>query len=234
MKNTGRLVLVVEDEADLANLLARRLEKAGYRVLVAGDGAAALQLANHERPDLLLLDRMLPVFDGIEVCRRLRATAHGREMAILFLSARGEVEDRITGLESGADDYLPKPFVMEEMLARVKALLRRPASGADNEAIIAGPFTATPATQQLVWRSKTMFLGRISFALLAHMMKRPNHIYSRAQLLDAVWGDHAILEERTVDVHIGRLRRTLVEAGVPVPVKTMRGLGYAFRLSEEA
>ncbi len=228
MSGVGRrpLILVVEDEAALSELLEYSLDKAGYATARARDGAQALAQARARSPDLVLLDWMLPGASGLEVCRRLRRDPRLRAAGILMLTARGAPEDRIQGLETGADDYLAKPFAMDELLARIKALLRRTGGGLEAEVIRAGGIEADCARREIRVGERRVSLGPLEFRLLVHLMRRPGRIFSREQLLDAIWGADAPIEPRTVDVCIGRLRKALRRGGAQDAIKTAHGTGY--------
>lgn len=221
------LVLVVEDEADLVTLLRYNLEKDGFRTLAAVDGEEALLVAAEQRPDLILLDWMIPLVSGIEVCRRLRRDAATRHVPIIMLTARTEEGDRVRGLNSGADDYVSKPFSISELLARVRAVLRRTRSGDEEESLQCGPITMDLAGHRVRRNGREIHLGPTEFRLLRHFMQNPGRVYSREQLLDAVWGRDVYVEPRTVDVHIRRLRKALNEADEEDIIRTVRSAGYA-------
>ncbi len=218
-------VLIAEDEAVLADLIARQLEKAGFSAAIARDGLACLRQAQADPPDLLILDWMLPVYSGPEICRLLRQNSKTRGIRILFLSARSETEDRIAGLESGGDDYLPKPFAMNELLARAKALLRRREE--TGRRIQAGAFLADKDKRCIYHQGKRLDLSHTGYSLLVHMMVHPGRVYSRGQLLDAIWGEDKDVNERTVDANISRLRRALRFAGARGVIRTARSGGYS-------
>ena len=221
------LVLVVEDEAPLTTLLRYNLEKEGYRVNEARDGEEALMLADEEMPDLTLLDWMLPKISGIEVCRRLRGRAESRNMPIIMLTARGEETDRIRGLDTGADDYITKPFSMTELLARVRAVLRRIRPALAEDVATFGDIIVDRSAHRVRRAAKDIHLGPTEYRLLDHFMQHPGRVFSREQLLDAVWGSDVYVEARTVDVHIGRLRKALNVPGQTDPIRTVRSAGYA-------
>ncbi len=221
-------VLLIEDEEPIAQLLKYNLEKEGYRVSVASDGEEALLLAEEGKPDLVLLDWMLPKLPGIEVCRRLRTARSSRNTPIVMLTARGEEGDRIRGLDTGADDYVVKPFLMSELLARVRAVMRRIRPALAEDKIAVGDVTLDRASHRVKRSGRDVHLGPTEFRLLEHLMQHPGRVFSREQLLDAVWGSEVYVEARTVDVHIGRLRRAL-NAGVETdPIRTVRSAGYSF------
>jgi two-component system phosphate regulon response regulator PhoB len=220
-------VLVVEDEDALATLLHYNLDKEGYRVGVAGDGEEALIMANERAPDLVILDWMLPKVSGIEVCRRLRGRAETRNVPIIMLTARGEETDRIRGLDTGADDYVVKPFSMVELTARVRAVLRRIRPGLADDRITVGDIIIDRVAHRVKRSGKEIHLGPTEFRLLDYLMQHPGRVFSREQLLDAVWGSDVYVEARTVDVHIGRLRKALNGATEADPIRTVRSAGYS-------
>ena len=223
-------VLVVEDEDALATLLHYNLDKEGYRVGVAGDGEEALIMANERAPDLVILDWMLPKVSGIEVCRRLRGRAETRNVPIIMLTARGEETDRIRGLDTGADDYVVKPFSMVELTARVRAVLRRIRPGLADDRITVGDIIIDRVAHRVKRSGKEIHLGPTEFRLLDHLMQHPGRVFSREQLLDAVWGSDVYVEARTVDVHVGRLRKALNVEGTVNPIRTVRSAGYSLDL----
>jgi two-component system, OmpR family, phosphate regulon response regulator PhoB len=220
-------ILVVEDEDALSTLLDYNLDKEGYRVRIAADGEEALLLVQEEAPDLVILDWMLPKVSGIEVCRRLRARAETRNLPIIMLTARGEESDRIRGLDTGADDYLVKPFAMSELSARIRAVLRRIRPALADEKIVRGDLVIDRAAHRVKRAGKDIHLGPTEFRLLDHLMQHPGRVFSREQLLDAVWGSDVYVEARTVDVHIGRLRKALTTAAEEDPIRTVRSAGYS-------
>jgi len=220
-------VLVVEDEAALADLLRYNLEKEGYRVSVANDGEEALVVADESAPDLVVLDWMLPKAPGIEVCRRLRARQDTRNTPIVMLTARTEEGDRIRGLDVGADDYLTKPFSMNELLARLRAVMRRIRPGLADDKVVVGDIMVDRVSHRVNRGSRDVRLGPTEFSTLDHLMQHPGRVFSREQLLDAVWGSDVYVEARTVDVHIGRLRKALMVGEETDPIRTVRSAGYA-------
>ncbi len=220
-------VLVVEDEEALAQLLKYNLEKEGYRVSVAMDGEEALLVADEAKPDLVLLDWMLPKAPGIEVCRRLRARQETRNTPIVMLTARDEESDRIRGLDTGADDYICKPFTIAELLARIRAVMRRIRPALASDIITFGDITLDRAAHRVRRASRDIHLGPTEFRLLDHLIQYPGRVFSREQLLDAVWGSDVYVEARTVDVHIGRLRKALNDPDQIDPIRTVRSAGYA-------
>ncbi|KAF0182611.1 MAG: phosphate regulon transcriptional regulator PhoB [Hyphomonadaceae bacterium] len=221
-------VLVVEDEEPIAQLLKYNLEKEGYRVSVAGDGEEALLLADEGKPDLVVLDWMLPKIAGIEVCRRLRSARESRNTPIVMLTARGDEGDRIRGLDTGADDYIVKPFQMSELLARLRAVMRRIRPALADDKVAAGDVTLDRGSHRVKRAGRDVHLGPTEFRLLEYLMQHPGRVFSREQLLDAVWGSEVYVEARTVDVHIGRLRRALNAGQEFDPIRTVRSAGYSF------
>jgi two-component system phosphate regulon response regulator PhoB len=220
-------VLVVEDEAALAELLKYNLEKEGYRVSMAHDGEEALVLADETTPDLVVLDWMLPKAAGIEVCRRLRGRQDTRNVPIVMLTARTEESDRIRGLDVGADDYITKPFSMNELLARLRAVMRRIRPALAEDKITRGDITMDRVSHRVKRGQREVHLGPTEFKILDHLMQHPGRVFSREQLLDAVWGSDVYVEARTVDVHIGRLRKALMVGDETDPIRTVRSAGYA-------
>jgi two-component system phosphate regulon response regulator PhoB len=223
-------ILVVEDEDALATLLRYNLEKEGYRVGVTGDGEEALVLVEEKQPDLVVLDWMLPKVSGIEVCRRLRSRPESRNLPIIMLTARGEESDRIRGLDTGADDYITKPFSMTELTARIRAVLRRIRPGLAEDRVLHGDITIDRVAHRVKRSGKEVHLGPTEFRLLDYLMQHPGRVFSREQLLDAVWGSDVYVEARTVDVHIGRLRKALNRGTETDPIRTVRSAGYALDL----
>jgi two-component system phosphate regulon response regulator PhoB len=221
-------VLVVEDEDALATLLQYNLEKEGYQVSVAGDGEDALIQAEETTPDLVLVDWMLPKVSGIEVCRRLRGRQETANVPIIMLTARGEETDRVRGLDTGADDYVVKPFSMTELFARIRAVLRRIRPGLAEDIIAAGDITMDRVAHRVRRADREIHLGPTEFRLLDYLMQHPGRVFSREQLLDAVWGSDVYVEARTVDVHVGRLRKALNTKEERDPIRTVRSAGYAF------
>jgi two-component system, OmpR family, phosphate regulon response regulator PhoB len=221
-------VLVVEDEDALATLLQYNLEKEGYDVIVAGDGEEALILVDERLPDLVVLDWMLPKVSGIEVCRRLRSRPETRNVPIIILTARGEETDRIRGLDTGADDYVVKPFSMTELTARIRAVLRRIRPGLAEDRIRHGDIVIDRVAHRVRRGCREVHLGPTEFRLLDYLMQHPGRVFSREQLLDAVWGSDVYVEARTVDVHIGRLRKALLQGWSSDPIRTVRSAGYSF------
>jgi len=220
-------VLVVEDEDALATLLQYNLEKEGYQVALASDGEEALMLVDERLPDLVVLDWMLPKISGIELCRRLRGRSETRNMPIMMLTARGEESDRIRGLDTGADDYVTKPFSMTELAARIRAVLRRIRPGLAEDRVSHGDITMDRVAHRVRRAGREIHLGPTEFRLLDYLMQHPGRVFSREQLLDAVWGSDVYVEARTVDVHIGRLRKALNNDDEVDPIRTVRSAGYS-------
>lgn len=202
-------ILLVEDEPAIQELIAANLHRAGHHVVRASDAEGALRLLRDALPDLVLLDWMLPGLSGIELARRLRMEERTRGIPIIMLTARGEEQDKVLGLETGADDYITKPFSPRELVARIKAVLRRRAPQATEDPVEVGGLRLDPATHRVSASDQPLALGPTEFRLLHFLMTHPERVHSRAQLLDHVWGDHVFVEERTVDVHIRRLRSAL-------------------------
>ena len=220
-------LLLVEDDPALAELLEFRFSGEGWQVGVTADGDEALLLAAESNPDVVVLDWMIEGTSGIEVCRRLRrdkATAH---VPIIMLTARGAEDDRIRGLETGADDYLTKPFSPRELIARINAILRRIRPALAGETLSVGDLAMDTTAHRVTRRSQDLRLGPTEFRLLRHFMEHPGRVFSRDQLLDAVWGNASEIELRTVDVHIRRLRKGIEVSGPPDPIRTVRSAGYA-------
>lgn len=221
------LILVVEDELDLVTLLSYNLEREGFRVITAGDGEEALLLADERSPHLILLDWMLPLMSGLEVCRQLRRNPKTRETPVIMLTARGEEADKVRGLNSGADDYLSKPFSPTELVARIRAVLRRASPGLSEELLRFSDIAMDLAAHRVRRGGRDIHLGPKEFALLRHFMQHPGRVFSREQLLDIVWGHDVYVELRTVDVHIRRLRKALNETEEQDVIRTVRSAGYA-------
>lgn len=221
------LVLVVEDEADILTLLKYNLEKEGFRVATASDGEEALLAAGEQTPHIVLLDWMLPLMSGLEVCRQLRRNAKTRDIPIIMLTARGEEGDRVRGLNSGADDYITKPFSPTELVARMRAVLRRASPGMTDEVLTFADVTMDLAAHRVRRNSRDVHLGPTEFRLLRHFMQHPGRVFSREQLLDLVWGHDVYVEPRTVDVHIRRLRKAMNEEDELDLIRTVRSAGYA-------
>ncbi len=222
-------VLVVEDEPQILELLAVNLEHSGHKVLRAASAEEADAAIRKALPDVVVLDWMLPGESGVAFARRLRADERTRDLPILMLTARAMEQDKISGLEAGADDYLTKPFSPKELAARIKAVLRRRAPELSGDAVEAEGLRLDPATRRVSAGGQRVELAPSEFRLLHFFMTHPQRVYTRAQLLDQVWGDHVFIEERTVDVHIRRLRKALAVTGHDRLIDTVRGSGYSFR-----
>lgn len=221
------LICIVEDEPAQVELLSYNLEKEGFRIAVAEDGERALLLIEEIEPDLIILDWMLPEVSGIEVCRRLRARPKTKRVPIIMLTARGEEADRVRGLGTGADDYIVKPYSPAEMVARVRSLLRRTHPALAEETLEYGGVVMDLARHKVTREAQPIHLGPTEYRLLLTLMERPGRVLSRAQLLDLVWGRNVHVEDRTVDVHIRRLRKALYLTDGMDPIRTVRGAGYA-------
>ena len=217
-------VLVVEDESAIAELVAVNLRHNGFQPIWVENGDAAQRELDANVPDLILLDWMLPGQSGLSLARKWRASARTRAVPILMLTARGDEPDKVAGLDAGADDYITKPFSTHELLARIRAVLRRRAPEPESNAVAVGELALDASTHRVTWRGQPVKLGPTEFKLLQHLMRNPERVHSRSQLLDKVWGDHVFIEERTVDVHVKRLREALGDAGAMV--ETVRGAGY--------
>ena len=224
---TAPKLLLVEDDPSLAELLEYRFVSEGYTVRVTADGDEALELAAEDTPDLVILDWMIEGTSGIEVCRRLRRAPETARVPIIMLTAREAEDDRVRGLETGADDYLTKPFSPRELLARVAAVLRRVRPALAGETLEVGDLRLDPVAHRVERRGSVLKLGPTEYRLLKHFMENPRRVMSRGQLLDAVWGQESDISERTVDVHIRRLRIAIALPGIDDPVRTFRSAGYA-------
>ena len=222
-------VLVVEDEPAIQELIAVNLRHAGYEVACARSAEEAASILNGALPDVMVLDWMLPGQAGDAFARKLRSQPRTRELPIIFVTARVEERDKLAGLESGADDYLTKPFSPKELTARIKAVLRRRAPQLTDDAIRIGGLELNPATRRVAGDGRPLELGPTEFRLLHFFMSHPERVYNRTQLLDGVWGDHVFVEERTIDVHIRRLRQALSATGHDRLIETVRGAGYCLR-----
>ncbi|ABQ32141.1 MULTISPECIES: phosphate regulon transcriptional regulator PhoB [Acidiphilium] len=223
-------VLVVEDEAPLVTLLRYNLEKSGFRVDEAGDGGEALGRINEAMPDLVLLDWMLPTMSGIEVCRQLRRKPSTRHLPVIMLTARAEDQDTVRGLETGADDYITKPFSPEALIARIRALLRRSGTAPARAPLVFHDLELDPTTHRVTRGGRVLHLGPTEFRLLEFFMRHPRRVFSREDVLNAVWGRDIHVEPRTVDVHIRRLRKSInAETDIDL-VRTVRAAGYALDL----
>lgn len=220
-------VLIIEDDAPIATLLDYNLGKEDYETAVAVDGEEGLFKVDEFQPDLVIIDWMLPKISGIEVCRRLRSKSETRNIPVIMLTARAEEADRVRGLETGADDYMTKPFSTAELMARVRAVLRRIRPALVEDVVVQGDIKVDRAAHR-VWRAdKEIHLGPTEFRLLDHLIQHPGRVFSREQLLNAVWGSDVFVEVRTVDVHIGRLRKALNKFDQGDPIRTVRSAGYS-------
>jgi len=220
-------VLLVEDEPAQRELLAYNLEAEGFDVITADNGEDGLILVDENDPDLIVLDWMMPQLSGIEVCRRLKSNSKTRQIPVIMLSARAEEVDRVRGLETGADDYVVKPYSVIELMARVKAHLRRIRAAAVGNRLEYGDIMLDPETHKVFRSQSELKLGPTEFRLLSTFMEKPGRVWSRDQLLDRVWGRDIYVDTRTVDVHVGRLRKALCQHGGDDPLRTVRGAGYA-------
>jgi two-component system phosphate regulon response regulator PhoB len=219
-------ILVVEDESAIAELISINLRHAGYEVTIAGSADQAQYEVDRVLPDLVVLDWMLPGQSGLALARQWRGQPRTKDLPIIMLTARAEESDKVSGLDSGADDYLTKPFSTSELLARIRAVLRRKAPEALDTAVEIGALVLDPGTRRVSRGSIELKLGPTEFRLLHFLMTHPERVHSRAQLLDRVWGDHVFIEERTVDVHVKRLREALEKAQCARMIETVRGAGY--------
>jgi two-component system phosphate regulon response regulator PhoB len=221
-------ILVVEDEAALSLLLSYNLEAEGFVVERVERGDEAELRLVESPPDLVILDWMLPGVSGLEICRRMRAREATRTLPVIMLTARGDESERVRGLTIGADDYIVKPFSVPELMARVRALLRRSRPDRVSSMLVAGDLALDRENWRVNRSGRDVHLGPTEFRLLEYLMAKPGRVFSRSQLLDAVWGLSADIDERTVDVHVGRLRKALSQAGERDPIRTIRGAGYSF------
>ena len=220
-------ILVAEDEDSLATLLGYNLEKEGFEVSIASQGEDAMIMISERQPDLLICDWMMPQISGIEICRRLRAQLETRNLPIIMLTARTEETDRVRGLDTGADDYIIKPFSTAELIARVKAVLRRIRPGISDDRLEFSDIILDRTSHKVSRAGRDLHLGPTEYRLLEHFMQNPRRVFSREQLLDAVWGNEVYVEARTVDVHIGRLRKILKDSSGSDPIRTVRSAGYS-------
>jgi two-component system, OmpR family, phosphate regulon response regulator PhoB len=221
-------ILLVEDEPAIQELLAFNVTQCGFHAIQASDAGSAMAHIGRELPDMILLDWMLPGTSGIELARRLRAEQRTRNIPIIMLTARTDERDKVLGLEAGADDYITKPFSPRELMARIRAVLRRRAPQMSDETVRVQGLELSPTTHRVTANGQQIELGPTEFRLLHFFMTHPERVYSRSQLLDQVWGDHVFVEERTVDVHIRRLRQALEPSAMDRLVQTVRGSGYRF------
>jgi len=220
-------ILVVEDEAALVELLRYNLEREGFEVVATPSGEEALMIVEEQRIDLVLLDWMLPHMSGIEVCRQLRRKSETRNLPVIMLTARGEQADRVRGLDTGADDYVTKPFAPEELVARVRAVMRRARPALAEERLTYGDIEMNLTEHKVSRDGRSVVLGPTEFRLLRHFMEHPGRVFSRDQLIDSVWGHDIYIDSRTVDVHIRRLRKALNSEGEQDVIRTVRSAGYA-------
>ncbi len=225
---SGKNILIIEDEAAIREMVSFALGKAGFNLREASDAAEAEELMAEQLPDLILLDWMLPGMSGIELARRFKRDEYSRQVPIIMLTARSEEDDRVGGLEAGADDYVTKPFSPRELVARIKAVLRRAQPEGEGEMLEADGLVLDAASHRVSVEGKSLDLGPTEYRLLKHFMSHAERVFSRGQLLDAVWGRNSFVEERTVDVHILRLRKVLGLHGRDRLVQTVRGAGYRF------
>jgi two-component system phosphate regulon response regulator PhoB len=226
--NMNADVLIVEDEPSIAELLAINLRHAGLKVRLAADAAQARSAVSDRLPDLVLLDWMLPGESGLQLARHWRASERTRALPIIMLTARAQEDDRVAGLDAGADDYLVKPFSTKELLARVRAVLRRRAPDRTDDALTLGGIELQPNQRRVAAGAQAVELSPKEFRLLHFLMAHPDRVHSRSELLNRVWGDHVFIDDRTVDVHIKRLRQALRQVGADAPLETVRGMGYRF------
>jgi two-component system, OmpR family, phosphate regulon response regulator PhoB len=228
MAKDNPTILVVEDEAAIREMLNFSLGRAGFAVHEAADARQAQDIINHQVPDLVLLDWMLPGTSGVDLAQKLRHSNRTRELPIILLTARGEEENKIKGLEAGADDYITKPFSTQELIARIRAVLRRTVSTGNDDIIKIGDLSLDTVSHRVLVGETAVELGPTEFRLLHFFMSHAERVFSRGQLLDQVWGNNVYIEERTVDVHIRRLRRALEQYGCDKYIQTVRGAGYRF------
>jgi two-component system phosphate regulon response regulator PhoB len=224
-------ILIVEDEQAIREMIAFHLSRAGFEAVEARDSREARELIANDRPDLALIDWMLPDISGLELTRMLKRDESYEDLAIIMLTARAEERDKVSGLEGGADDYVTKPFSPRELIARIHAVLRRTGATA-GETVSAGVLELDVAGHRIVCSGREIKLGPTEYRLLHFLMTRPERVYSRAQLLDRVWGANVYVEERTVDVHVRRLRKALADAGADEYIQTVRGAGYRFSVRD--
>ena len=226
-------VLIAEDEEDVSELIKFNLEAKGFRTAQAFNGDDVMMMIAENPPDLLILDWMLPDLSGIEICQRIRTKTKTQNLPIIMLTARGEERDRVRGLEVGADDYITKPFSINEFVARVHAVLRRIRPGLAEDRLIVGDIEVDRASHRVKRGGKALHLGPTEYRLLECMMQYPDRVFTREHLLDAAWGTDVYVEARTVDVHIGRLRRAIQLEGRADPIRTIRSAGYALQAIKE-
>jgi len=227
----GAKILIVEDEPAIQELLSFNVMRAGFQAVCVGDADSAWEQIQNHAPDLILLDWMLPGISGVALAKQLRADARTRDIPIIMLTARSEERDKVLGLESGADDYITKPFSPRELMARIRAVLRRHIPALPDETVAAGGLELSPSAHRVAAKGAGIELGPTEFRLLHFFMTHAERVYSRTQLLDQVWGSQVFVEERTVDVHIRRLRVALEPFGMDGLIQTVRGSGYRFSVS---
>lgn len=225
---SGKQILVVEDEAAIREMVAFSLKRAGFDTSEAEDCSGARKEIVNQLPDLILLDWMLPDISGVEFARSLKRDEMSREIPIIMLTARSDEDDKVRGLDSGVDDYITKPFSSRELVARINAVLRRTAPGGEDEILEAGGLSLNGSSHRVTANGEAIDLGPTEFRLLRFFMGYPERVFSRSQLLDRVWGGNVYVEERTVDVHIRRLRKALTPSGYDSYIQTVRGAGYRF------
>ena len=228
-------ILIADDEPNQLELMSFNLSNAGYSIIKATNGKEAIELIENHSPDLIILDWMMPKMSGIDVCRTLRSRSETKQIPIIILSARSEDSDKSLGLDTGADDYISKPFSPKELISRVKALLRRARPALVNDILQHNDLTLSLSEMNVTYKNNNVKLGPKEFKLLTLLMERPGHIFSRGKLLDLVWGHGVYVEERTIDVHLSRLRKSLNHAkdGIsPNLIRTVRGVGYALQISK--
>ena len=230
---TGKQILIVEDEKPIRDMITFGLRRAGFTVSEAEDCSEARSRIADSRPDLLLVDWMLPDQSGLELTRSIKRNKETQDLPVILLTARAEEQDKVAGLEGGADDYITKPFSPRELLARIQAVLRRTSPTASGEAIEAGALKLDPVSHRVIVGEQTVSLGPTEYRLLQFFMEHPERVYARSQLLDRVWGGNVYVEERTVDVHIRRLRKALEPFACDSLVQTVRGSGYRFSTRPE-
>jgi two-component system, OmpR family, phosphate regulon response regulator PhoB len=227
-------ILVVEDESAIAELVAINLRHAGFEVILAADAEQAQAEVDRVVPDLVILDWMLPGQTGLQLARRWRSQARTKALPVIMLTARALDADKVAGLDAGADDYLTKPFSTTELMARIRAVLRRKSPEALDDPVEVGPLRLDPATHRVTGHGQEVKLGATEFKLLHFLLSHPERVHSRSQLLDKVWGDHVFIEERTIDVHVKRLREALAPVRCAHLIETVRGAGYRLTLSAKA
>lgn len=225
-------IFVVEDEQAIAEMIMTSLEMAGYDVKRAANGEVAFQMILEESPDLVLADWMMPMMTGLELTKRLKKQEKTADISVILLTAKSDEDDKIRGFDAGVDDYVVKPFSPRELLARIKAVLRRGSVDLDNKPLVAGQLTLDRSAKKVKVGEEDISLGPIEFRLLEFLMLHPNRVYSREQLLDRVWGGNVYVEDRTVDVHIRRLRKRLSPSHHEVMIQTVRGAGYRFSVDD--